>query len=74
MNFPDNCGRCGGSLGEPKTFKMSWFTEEDLCTSCQNKEEEIKKALRDNGQDLRKLEGCGKVPLISNSGKFIVED
>ena len=75
MGNPDNCHRCGGDLhiGSYKTWKMSWFTEEDLCRKCQEKEDEIKKALKERGDNPSSYEGCGYVPVISNPGRFIKE-
>ena len=70
------CERCGKSLkGHART--MSWFTEETICTSgyhsCQFKEEKIKQALRDRGEDTRDYEGCGYIPTIDNAKHFIKE-
>ena len=54
----ENCDRCGDNLHIRTT---SWFTEETICGNCHNKEQFIKKELREKGiKDA--MEGCGYVP------------
>lgn len=56
-----SCDRCGGEL---KARTMSWFTEDTICMDCSNKEQVIKRALRDKG-DSSAMEGCGYVPRVN---------
>jgi len=71
------CDRCGSFLeGQART--MSWFNEDTICTggsnSCQFKEEKIKTAIRNRGEDTRNYEGCGYLPTVNNSKDFITEE
>lgn len=59
-----HCDRCRGPIGVSRT--MSWFTEECLCSKCMAKEDELKKSLREEGVDIRPLEGCGYIPTLKN--------
>ena len=43
---------------------MSWFTEERICIPCSDKEDEIKKKMREKGINPVTFEGCGYVPKI----------
>jgi hypothetical protein len=43
---------------------MSWFTEERICIPCSEKEDDIKKKLREKGLDPLKYEGCGYIPEV----------
>ena len=71
------CERCGESLsGHART--MSWFTEETICTSgrgkhlsCASKEDKIKQALRERGENPRDYEGCGYIPTVQPAKAFI---
>ena len=76
--FPEitKCQRCGKSLfmGSCKSFIMSWFTEEYICTgenSCHSKEVEIKKAMREQGKEPLDYEGCGYIPTVKNAVDFV---
>ena len=72
-----HCDRCGKSLSKGKTYRqhiLSWFMEEVLCVgegSCASKEDEIKEALTKQGKNTSDYEGCGYVPIVTNSGRFI---
>ena len=75
----DKCDRCGKDLSNRtqngKQFIMSWFTEETICIQgddcCSKKEDEIKAAIRKQGKNPGDYEGCGYVPAITNSGRYI---
>ena len=54
-----NCDRCGGSL-EIRT--MSWFTEETICPDCSDKEDVMKRDMRERGLNPDDYEGCGYIP------------
>ena len=54
-----NCDRCGGSL-EIRT--MSWFTEETICPDCSEKEDNIKRDMRQKGLNPDDYDGCGHIP------------
>jgi len=55
-----SCSRCHGDLS---VRIMSWFTNATICITCSNKEDVIKKALREQGiKDA--MEGCGYIPTI----------
>ena len=41
---------------------MSWFTEERICIPCSEKEEELKKKLKEKYG--KTFEGCGYIPKI----------
>ena len=56
-----NCDRCGGDL---VVRIMSWFTTETICMKCSEKENNIKKALKDAGKDPATYEGCGYIPKV----------
>jgi hypothetical protein len=55
----DRCDRCGASPLPCRT--MSWFTEEAICPTCSEKEQKIKRNLREMGYD-NAMEGYGRVP------------
>ena len=55
------CPRCRGSL---KVRTMSWFVNQTICGECSAKEDELKKKLRNKGQDPDELEGCGYMPTV----------
>ncbi len=59
-----NCDRCQASL-EGKARQLSWFTEECLCPSCQQKEKELRNKLEARGKDTSELEGCGYLPQLN---------
>jgi len=62
----NNCDRCGNSLS---ARTMSWFTKETICMTCSDREQEIKKTLRDQGHK-EAMEGCGYVPHIPGMDFF----
>lgn len=53
------CDRCSGDL---KVRTMSWFTAETICMDCSDKEERIKRKLREQGES--DTEGCGFIPKV----------
>jgi len=55
------CDRCGGSL---TVRTMSFFTEETICGDCGTKEMELRRKMREQGDDPDKCEGCGYVPKL----------
>jgi len=50
------CDRCDTIL---KVKTMSWFTEEVLCTNCEDLESDLRNTLPDYGFE---YEGCGYIP------------
>ena len=56
-----SCERCGGNL---KVRTMSWFTSQTICWGCAEKEEAIKKRIRETGEDPGNYEGCGSIPKV----------
>lgn len=69
----ENCDRCHKSLRDEhnksltKIFTMSWFTDETICTTCEEIEIKIKKAMRKQGMNPDHYEGCGYVPDVKIS-------
>ena len=61
--IPTRCQRCGGDL---QVSIMSWFTTETICMDCADKEDVIKKQLRDQGKS-GAMEGCGFVPKLEEA-------
>lgn len=57
------CDRCKGAIGT--TRKMSWFTEDCLCETCFNKEDELREKLEAEGKNTSDLEGCGYIPKLN---------
>lgn len=51
-----HCDRCKEELIGAR--RMSWFTDETICTDCCSKEDVIKGSLDDS----LKYEGCGYIP------------
>jgi len=58
---PRPCDRCN-SKGSEVMHIMSWFTEERICIPCSEKEEELKKKLKEKYG--KTFEGCGYIPKI----------
>lgn len=58
----DNCDRCKKSLEEGRI--QSWFTDETICFECSKDEQDIKRLLKNRGEDPSKYEGCGYIPKI----------
>lgn len=56
------CERCKGSL---KIRTMSWFTNEVICGACSEKEYELRKSLREQG-DKTDYEACGYIPKLKH--------
>ena len=52
------CDRCDGSL---KVRSKSLFTLDTICTKCSDKEDIIRKRLREKGIS-GAMEGCGYIP------------
>jgi len=57
---PSSCHRCGSEKAK-LMFTMSWFTTEKICFDCADKEDKIKKTLREKGI-MDAMEGCGFIP------------
>jgi len=57
-----NCDRCNAPLTLSRI--MSWFNDDTICLDCSNKEDEIKKKIREQGKDPSKFEGCGYIPEV----------
>jgi len=57
----NNCDRCYKELS---ARTMSWFTDETICISCSQKENDIKKNIRKAGELVSSYEGCGYIPDI----------
>ena len=55
-----HCDRCKKLLGVSR--KLSWFTEECLCSRCQDDEEALRSRLESKGVNTSDLEGCGYIP------------
>ncbi len=53
-----DCDRCHGDL---RVRILSWFTDEVICMTCADKEDELRTKLKDNGID---YEGCGYIPTV----------
>lgn len=43
---------------------MSWFTEQRICIACSEKEDEIKKKLKEKEPHASSWEGCGYIPEV----------
>ena len=56
-----NCDRCNKKLN---VRIMSWFTDETICLSCSQDENEIKRNLRKAGKLVSKYEGCSFIPIV----------
>ena len=52
------CDRCPNNLS---VRIMSWFNKDTICMECSQKENEIKKKLREKGIE-DAMEGCGYIP------------
>jgi len=59
LSYHKKCDRCDESLNNISI--MSWFTTETICMNCSDKENKIKKTLREKGIT-NAMEGCGFVP------------
>ena len=57
------CDRCKGSL---RVRTMSWFTAETICGDCGAKETELRKKMRQQGQDPDSMEGIGYLPKLKS--------
>ena len=57
----ERCDRCLEDLKGVRI--MSWFTNQTICMECAEKEDKIKKQLRESG-DTKSYEGCGFVPEV----------
>jgi hypothetical protein len=51
--------------------RQSWFNDDVLCIDCSKKEDDIKKKLTQQGKNTRDFEGCGFIPSVENSTRFI---
>jgi hypothetical protein len=71
--YKDTCDRCGKPLNG--CHIMSWFTEEEICTTgednCHDKERELRRKLRERdskeGKEITArcpYEGCGYIPKL----------
>ena len=58
---PRPCKRCGSK--EALTIHtMSWFNDDRICIGCSEKEDEIKKKLKEKYG--KTFEGCGYIPKV----------
>jgi hypothetical protein len=64
------CDRCPEDLS---IRRQSWFNDDVLCLKCSNKEDDIKKKLTQQGKNTKDFEGCGFIPNVENSSRFIKE-
>lgn len=58
MAIENICTRCL----ETPAKGFSWFTGQEICQKCLDKEDALLVKLSENGQDIWDYEGCGYVP------------
>ncbi len=56
------CERCHALIY--RIWKTSWFTDEEICIACADKEDEIKAKLVKAGKNPTDYEGCGYLPEV----------